>query len=170
MKLSISILILFIATISNCQITIDKSSIDNGGTIASNGDVSIVYTLGETAVMENSNANIHISEGFINPHINIDVGVKDISIMVGISIYPNPAVDIVNIHFPDKENYLISVLTNQGKLLSKLITDNKIDASINMKNYIDGVYLIVIKSLDHEHYKAFNVVKCNNLRKWESEG
>jgi len=165
MKLGISILILFIAIIGSSQVTIEKSSIDSGGAVASNGDISIVYTLGETVVKESDVANIYISEGFINPRFSIDVGVNEYNIIDGIDVFPNPTVDIVNIHFNEKENYLISVLTIQGNLLSKITTNKKVDVSINMKPYNDGVYLIVIKSLEHEHYKAFKVVKSNYRRK-----
>lgn len=58
------------ATICYCQ-TIEKYSIDSGGATATEGNIQVLYTIGEVAVQEATAGNISISEGFIHSTLNI---------------------------------------------------------------------------------------------------
>ncbi len=53
--------------------SIHNSSIDSGGASSSNGNIQVVYTIGEVNVMESSVGNIILSEGFINPQLDINI-------------------------------------------------------------------------------------------------
>ncbi len=56
--------------------SIYKSSIDSGGASASNGNIQIVYTIGEVNVQESSAGNIVLSEGFISGALQIHINPK----------------------------------------------------------------------------------------------
>ncbi len=56
--------------------TIEKYSINSGGTSASAGGIAILYTIGETAVTERSTSGVSISEGFINPEFKLEINAQ----------------------------------------------------------------------------------------------
>jgi hypothetical protein len=65
MKQILSYLIFSLSFILQGQ-TIYKSSIDSGGDTSSNGNIQIMYTIGEVNVQEYSVGNIILSEGFVS--------------------------------------------------------------------------------------------------------
>jgi len=72
----ISTIIAILTCFLNFGQTIIKSSIDSGGETATNGGISILYTIGEVAIQETTIGTLHISEGFINPVLKIKVNPK----------------------------------------------------------------------------------------------
>jgi len=56
--------------------SIYKSSIDSGGASASNGNIQVLYTIGEVNVNESSAGNIILSEGFISGALQIHINPK----------------------------------------------------------------------------------------------
>ena len=64
-KYILTLLIFHVVTIGVSQ-TITKSSIDNGGAAVINGNIQMLYTIGEVNIREMTNGAISISEGFIN--------------------------------------------------------------------------------------------------------
>ena len=56
--------------------TIEKFSIDSGGNIATNGNIQVLYTIGEVNIQETSSGNIQLSEGFINTSLKIKISPK----------------------------------------------------------------------------------------------
>jgi hypothetical protein len=62
--------LLFVVFFGNAQ-SIEKSSIDSGGSSASNGNIQILYTIGEVNVKEFNATSGSISEGFINADFKI---------------------------------------------------------------------------------------------------
>ena len=56
--------------------SIYKSSIDSGGASASNGNIQLLYTIGEVNVREASAGNIVLSEGFIGRAFSITIDPK----------------------------------------------------------------------------------------------
>ena len=53
--------------------TIEKFSIDSGGNSATNGNIQVLYTIGEVNIQEMSLGNIQLSEGFINASLKIKI-------------------------------------------------------------------------------------------------
>jgi len=76
MKTILTLFSLFFAiSFGNAQ-TIEKFSIDSGGASASEGGIQILYTIGEVFVQEYSTPTLSVSEGFINPSLNIRINPK----------------------------------------------------------------------------------------------
>ncbi len=63
-----------------------------------------------------------------------------------ISIYPNPAKDIVNVVFPSLENNEISVYNVLGEVVYQNNRSTSNQVSINLSNQPNGVYFIKVKS------------------------
>jgi len=56
--------------------SIFKSSIDSGGASSSNGDIQLLYTVGEVFVAEQSAGDINLSAGFISAELDININPK----------------------------------------------------------------------------------------------
>lgn len=75
MKYIILIITSLFIGILNAQ-SIYKSSIDNGGASTTNGNIEILYTIGEVNVQERSAGDIALSEGFISSQLDIHIDPK----------------------------------------------------------------------------------------------
>lgn len=71
------------------------------------------------------------------------------SSLEGIQIYPNPAVDLLNIDVTGLESKaLLMILSNDGKvLLNKNIIGNGIE-TVDMTRFVPGLYQVIIKNED----------------------
>ncbi len=129
--------------------TIEKFSIDSGGNSTSNGNITVLYTLGEVNLQELNAGNILLSEGFISPDFGetLNIGYEG-SIDNQLLMYPNPAKDLVIIdNLPHGETH-IRVFDLSGKeMFSKYI--NAETTTINTTNFANGVYLL---RFDHNGY------------------
>jgi hypothetical protein len=90
MKNKLIISMLLIGNLLYSQ-SISKSSIDSGGAVAQAGDIQIMYTIGEVNVQELSVGNIQVSEGFINPEIQLAIKLNPTVFLQGAAINPSVA-------------------------------------------------------------------------------
>ncbi len=73
-------------------------------------------------------------------------------------VYPNPAVDFVNVSFPVNDIYLLSLIDNQGKTLaSKTVEGMK--CQLNLQGYSKGKYIILVKNNKGKSFVVNLVVK-----------
>jgi len=160
MKIFYIISILLFFEISNiAQVNIDKYSIDSGGSISTNGEMQIIYTIGEVNIREQLRNNIYISEGFLNPYLFNKVNLENYFPLKGIEVFPNPTIDIININFDIIGNYSVSIINNSGKIVSTKGVYNSNKLLLNLKNFTSGLYYILIKTIDKKQYKTFKLVK-----------
>lgn len=122
--------------------TIEKFSIDSGGNSTSNGNITVLYTIGEVNVQELNTANIFISEGFISSDFGETLSIGDDNSMDNqLLLYPNPAKDLVTItNLPYGETRIL-VFDITGKVIVSKLT-NAETTSINTANFSNGVYLM----------------------------
>ena|SRR5690606_202613 len=129
--------------------TIEKFSIDSGGNSTSNGNIIVLYTLGEVNVQELNTGNILLSEGFISSDFGetLNIGYED-SIGNQLLLYPNPAKDLVIIdNLPHGEIQMIVFDVNGKELVSKIA--NTQTARLDTSNLPNGVYIV---QFDHNGY------------------
>lgn len=93
-KIGFIVLLLFGSNVANAQ-TIEKFSIDNGGASTVNGNIAIVYTIGEVNVQELNAGNILLSEGFINSNFGETLSITEVNPTENqLLLYPNPAEEV----------------------------------------------------------------------------
>ena len=158
MKIFATIILALVVHLSFAQQTIKKSSIDSGGEVAVNGNISMVFTVGEVVVQESINGNILVSEGFINPNFfyDIKVGVGEYEELEGVTVFPNPTVRFVNVEFVQNRIVDVVVYNENGKVLIQETGDRfKLDLSA----VATGLYFLVIKDNVHNKFKSFKIVK-----------
>ncbi len=140
MKKLIIIPVLFLFILSSAQTQIKKSSIDNGGAVYTNGNISVTYTTGETFISENTNGNIHISEGFIGGDFLSASGVSELHFCDKVSLYPNPADNILNISANEKiKNILILDITGKEVFFGNF---NSEKINVDVSDFKNGFYII----------------------------
>jgi len=159
MKKITSILILFISLTSFSQTAIKKSSIDSGGASTTNGTLTMVYTLGEVAVQENTNGAIHISEGFLSPDIISTVGLDDYTQLAGVQLYPNPATDFVNLSFSKVGMYEISIYDTLGKKVKTFPISVSNRQRIVLGELPNAIYFILIKNENTKEFISYKLIK-----------
>jgi hypothetical protein len=157
MKKILIIITLLIVELGFAQLTIKKSSIDSGGATTSSGNTTMIYTIGETVVQENTQGNIHISEGFISPGLQESLAVSNYNALAGITIFPNPTTDFVNLAFATDADYSIQVYDINGKNLASFQTAENI--RINLSNYSAGNYILLIKDEAKKLYQSYKIIK-----------
>ncbi len=129
--------------------TIEKFSIDSGGNSTSNGNITVLYTIGEVNVQELNAGNILLSEGFISSDFGetLSIGYEG-SIDNQLLMYPNPAKDFVTItNLPHGEIQMIVFDINGKVIVSKIV--NTETARIDTSNFSNGVYIVW---LNHNGY------------------
>ena len=143
MKYILTIITVFTFTLSIAQVEVRKSSLSTAGGSSTVGTSRLVFAVGEIAVKENTQSNIHLSEGFVGPDIAQFLGVENYANLNGVQAFPIPVKNILNVNVPDqKGDYSIYIFDMQGKiLLTKSVTS---DFNLNMSVYPTGVYLLSI--------------------------
>ena len=161
MKTTISILVLLIISLSiSAQTAIKKSNISTTGAVVSNGTTKVIYTVGEFAVQENTQGTVHISEGFINPDMLITTGLDKYNYEdFDVQIFPNPAVNYVNVKPTEISNFNIELFDVNGKLIMSENGKNALVKRLNISHLTNGEYLLVIKSEKLKQFKTFKLIK-----------
>jgi len=139
---NIFLLIALVCFFNSKAQTIVNSSIDNGGASVTATNASIIYTIGEVNVQETTNANIQISEGFINTSIAEALGLENLNLAtIHLEIYPNPTSNILNIKSDlNFETYYL--FDSNGK---KLKENKLINKQISIQNLAKGSYFLGLK-------------------------
>ena len=155
-----TILLFLITTLSFSQTTITKSSIDSGGATVTNGTLSIVYSFGEVVVQEPVNGTIHISEGFIEGILmGAALGLEDYTQLTGLNMYPNPAIDIVNLSFPIIANYKVEIFNLLGEKVANYQLKNRNTQQLNLSHLSNAMYLLLIVNEETKQFKSFKLIK-----------
>ena len=88
--------------------------------------------------------------------LDVTAGIdENFSITSDYSVFPNPAVDIININAPDNLNYEATIFDLQGRLIISTINQSVID----VQTLPQGMYLIVIKDLDSGQKVIEKIIK-----------
>ena len=88
--------------------------------------------------------------------LDVTAGIdENVSITSDYSVFPNPAVDIININAPDNLNYEATIFDLQGRLIISTINQSVID----VQTLPQGMYLIVIKDLDSGQKVIEKIIK-----------
>lgn len=140
---------------------LDHFVVGTDGGFAVNNKFSLSYTVGEIVsdLARDTVNNIDLTQGFHQSYISI-VSVEDHDFDVDISIFPNPAVDFLNVKISDinKANKL-SMYDVSGKLLSQQQIYNN-EFKISFSRVSTGNYILVFTKDDNK-IKTIKVQKSH---------
>ena len=165
MTKSISLFVSTFFTVAgiNAQISLAPSVIASGGGYGENGNISISWTLGELAVSTLTGSDMMLTQGFQQP-FDIDVGIDKNEVQWGISVYPNPVGDELQIRFDieTQGDFFIEVQDITGRVIKqeqhRQVNPGDI-VMINTADYTHGVYFLKVMTTDGQQ------VQVTSLRK-----
>lgn len=157
-----SILILFIAfSAQTIAQDLDHYVIGSDGGHSRNNQFSLDYTIGEVVTefgQDSANRN-HLTQGFQQTMLAI-VSVEEHVQDIEIDVYPNPAVDHLNVSIPKlQEDMQFALFDMQGKLIEQ----QKINSeafTIGFSTMSTGNYLLVFSNKD-QRIKTLQVQKSH---------
>ena len=140
---------------------LDHFVIGTDGGFAGNNQFSISYTIGEivTELGKDTINNIDLTQGFQQAYISI-VSIEDHIPDIDISVFPNPAVNYLNVNISDLSKVKTYALFDMsGKLLKQQeIISNQFE--ISFSNFSSGNYLLIFKN-EQQKLKTIKVQKSH---------
>ena len=157
---AVFILIIFFSTSFYSQ-DLDHFVIGTDGGYARNNQFSLSYTIGEvvTDLGRDTVNNVDLTQGFQQSYISI-VSVEDHDLDIDIMIYPNPAVDYLNVVVSDIDkanNYFMYDMS--GKLISQERINDK-EFKIGFSTLSMGNYMLVFTD-EERKLKTIKVQKSH---------
>ncbi|MFD1616194.1 T9SS type A sorting domain-containing protein [Gelatiniphilus marinus] len=121
--------------------TIEKYSIDNGGASTTNGNITLLYTIGEVNIQELNAGNIILSEGFINSNFGETLNIAEVNSRENkIQMYPNPAQEVFYVSSSEPITQ-ITLYDVSGKQITKTNAEQ-----MNVNHLAAGVYFVRIST------------------------
>ena len=136
-----------------------KYSLSAGGGSGENANLYLAYALGEIGTKENSAGNLYLSEGFIGPDLYEIMGVEDYETLQGVSLFPNPFKDYLNISLAQAGNYEIRVYDLTGKEVFRTDVEQNDGVRLNLSHLNSGTYIIGIADRTNRKFAALKIVK-----------
>ena len=140
---------------------LDHFVIGTDGGYAGNNQFSLSYTIGEivTELGNDPVNNIDLTQGFQQAYISI-VSTENHIADIEISVFPNPAVNYLNVNISDLSKVKSYAMYDMsGKLLlQQEIISNQFEVSFS--NFSSGNYLLIFKN-DQQKLKTLKVQKSH---------
>ena len=140
---------------------LDHFVIGTDGGYTGNNQFSLSYTIGEivTELGNDPVNNIDLTQGFQQAYISI-VSTENHIADIDISVFPNPAVNYLNVNISDLSKVKTYALFDMsGKLLlQQEVISNQFE--ISFSNFSSGNYLLIFKN-DQQKLKTLKVQKSH---------
>ena len=140
---------------------LDHFVIGTDGGYAGNNQFSLSYTIGEIVTESGNDTvnNIDLTQGFQQAYISI-VSTENHLADIDISVFPNPAVNYLNVNISDLSKVKTYALFDMsGKLLlQQEVISNQFE--ISFSNFSSGNYLLIFKN-DQQKLKTLKVQKSH---------
>lgn len=153
MKFFFSTFLIFCFSLVRSQ-SLSPMVFSTAGTELSNGTNSFTWTLGELLTSSNN-----LSLGFQQTSVVVTAIDVEKSNKASINVFPNPAVDIIQLQFSEVvKNVIIKIYSKEGK---EVYSDRKTSESlckINLSSLPNGVYTLKLSGDIVAHYE---IVKLN---------
>jgi len=121
--------------------TIENFSIDSGGASTTNGNIIVLYTIGEVNVEEQNAGNILLSEGFISSNFGETLSIIQVSPTEHqVLLYPNPVEDVFYVSSTEPVTQL-SLYNVRGKQIAKTN-----QTQMRVSDLASGVYMVKIST------------------------
>ena len=139
--------------VTNAQETVTTTGGEASGT---GGTAS--YSVGQVVYTTATGTNGSVAQGVQQPYeISTTVGIKETSINLELSVYPNPTTDYLTLKVADFETLNFQLIDLQGKIIeNKKVTAR--NTTIKMEALPKAVYFLNITK-GNQLIKTFKVIK-----------
>ena len=163
------LLILFtLAFVATCAAqSITPVVISAGGGDTATGNVGLSWTVGEPVGETVSSTDVQVTQGFHQSHFEIISVEEHKELGFDITVYPNPATDVINVEMsfigklpaPQETAFKVVLTDNTGKVLMTETIQNTTAYKIVMQHYAQGQYILQITGTDGALYKSAQIIK-----------
>ena len=154
------VITIFIFTFSLINIT-SQEVIATQGTESTNSASRLSYTIGEVISVFGSDSTNILTQGFQQPYRISATLIEDVELDFQVNIYPNPAVEQLNIELENYQTgYTYQLYDVSGKLLIKKAIESK-KIIISFQQYSTGVYFLLLMEEESKKLKTYKVQKSH---------
>ena len=152
MKLAVLLGFTFLTSLSYSQLEL----IGTSGSSTMGAGMGVSWSLGEVVTFTISNTSNTVPQGFQQAEINVLSINNEVSNEISLNLYPNPAIDLVNISSSDQ--MILTVFSLEGKVIERkeiLYNENQMDISM----YPAGTYFFNFSTFEGIAFKIIKVIK-----------
>ncbi len=127
-------------------------------------DMILSWTIGEMAIETYSDGNIIMAQGFHQPKVKVTAMTEVAGFKNDISLYPNPAVEYINIRLSDKfsRESLVNVTAELRDITGKLVFKSEFSGSsysIDLQQIANGSYILQLTSAQEKSLGSYKIEK-----------
>jgi hypothetical protein len=142
--------------------SISSSVIASAGGDQTVGGISLSWTLGELATETLTSANLILTQGFQQGYFEITAIDDPLSNRIDLKVFPNPAIDYINILIEDKDvkNVKLELYNLEGKLIYNEQWENSGSAhQLQLSNFSSSQYILKIFDDQSGKVQSFKIIK-----------
>ncbi len=117
----------------------DLEAVSSSGGDTTVQGYQISWTIGEGSIHTQKNSDYRLTQGLQQPDFLVSTLVKAIKEPATFNLYPNPADDLLYIHFKDEQSYIVDMYDNTGRWIGRFQGPDQ-EGSISVKALPPGRY------------------------------
>ncbi|MBD80495.1 MAG: hypothetical protein CL840_16380 [Crocinitomicaceae bacterium] len=145
--------------------SLERSVVSSGGQEQKNASLNLSFTVGESAITTSKQSTLIITQGFQQSYEeeggDTNISVENQIVDLGISLFPNPSHQFVNITSTSGKELTLTVVDGLGKVIlqQKISFKNQSEISIPVSAWAVGQYYFRLMEEGSEMLSNYKVVK-----------
>ena len=142
--------------------SISSSVIATAGGSSEAGGINLSWTMGELAIETFTTTNLILTQGFQQGYYEITSIEDPLTKLMDLQIYPNPAIDIINILIENQDTKYIrlELYSIDGKLVTNEQWENTGSAyQFQLNRFSSNQYILKVIDLDNGISNSFKIIK-----------
>lgn len=142
--------------------SISSSVIATAGGSSEAGGINLSWTMGELAIETFSTDNLVLTQGFQQGYYEITSIDDPLTKLIDLQIYPNPAIDFINILIEnhDAKSIKIELYSIDGKLVTNEQWENTGSPyQFKLNRFSSNQYILKVIDLDNGISNSFKIIK-----------
>jgi len=143
-----------------CQLafsqTIQPSVVNTTGGSIGDTEMLIEWSLGEMSIATIGNSSHLVTQGFLQPRLENQVGMEDIAIQADILAFPNPVKDYMYLSAKSIDKWQIEIYDVTGKIILKTDFQPKLD----LQTLKPGLHIVTLIDKKGLPITSFKIIKA----------
>ena len=160
---NLTLLLIFVLSVSlSYSHSISSSVVASAGGYSEAGGISLSWTLGELATETFTSTNLILTQGFQQGYYEITSINEPLSKSINLKVFPNPAVDFINILIEDIDvnTVKIELYNMEGKLISNEQWENTGSPyQLQLSNFSSSQYILRVIDEKNGKINSFKIIK-----------
>jgi hypothetical protein len=140
--------------------TFAQQSIHTSGGEANGSGGAVSYSVGQLVYTLATDNGGSLAQGVQQAYEILAVGLPETENNISLSIYPNPAVDVLNLLAGDlkEDKYTYQLVDNQGRVIN-IGNINKEQTQISISTLTGNIYFLNVFNSNNKQIKSFKIIK-----------